>query len=95
MLASSVGLKTHIWNNNFRSILLLTLYPLVLLAMLWGAGAVIGGMGAHPDPVSFGNAVVLEYWPLVTAIVAIWFAVAAVCGWLALRWWAGQGPFGL
>lgn len=29
------------------------------------------------------------------AIVAIWFAVAAVCGWLALRWWAGQGPFGL
>ncbi len=76
MATGAVGLKTHIWNNNLRSILLLGFYPLVLLAMLWGGGAVLGGMGSHPDPVHFGNAVVFEYWPLITAAVAIWFTVA-------------------
>ena len=35
MLAGSVGLKTHIWNNNVRCIILLALYPLIILGVVW------------------------------------------------------------
>ena len=73
----AIGLKSHIWDNNIRSIILLALYPLVLLAMLWAAGAGIGmASGQHPDPAGFGMAIVLEYWPILGAVVAIWFTVS-------------------
>ncbi len=35
MVATSVGLKTHIWNNNMRCMFLLAGYPLLLLGMFW------------------------------------------------------------
>ncbi|MGZ9108279.1 MAG: M48 family metallopeptidase [Micavibrio sp.] len=73
---AAIGLKTHIWNNNLRSLALLAAYPLVLLAMLWAIGAVLGGGSGAVDPVAFGNDIVFEYWPVVVTIVAIWFTVA-------------------
>ncbi len=35
MATQTTGLSTHIWNNNLKSILLLTLYPLLILAIVW------------------------------------------------------------
>lgn len=35
MIAPTVGLKTHIWNNNLRCLALLAGYPLLLLGMFW------------------------------------------------------------
>ena len=31
----AVGLRTHIWNNNLKSILLLVLFPLLVLAVVY------------------------------------------------------------
>lgn len=76
MALAATGLKTHIWNNNLRSMAMLAAYPLVLLAMLWAVGAVLGGGAGAADPVAYGNHIVFEYWPVVTTIVAIWFTVA-------------------
>ncbi len=76
MAHAAIGLKTHIWNNNLRSLAMLAAYPLVLLAMLWAIGAVVGGGAGAADPVAYGNHIVFEYWPVVTAIVAIWFTIA-------------------
>lgn len=35
MSLSAVGLKTHIWNNNAKSIMLLAGFPLLILFMVW------------------------------------------------------------
>lgn len=35
MATTTLGLRTHIWNNNIRSIILLTLYPFVIGAAIW------------------------------------------------------------
>lgn len=73
---AAIGLKSQIWNNNLRSLLLLALYPFILIGIFYLCGAVIGGMGNHPSPQGFANRVVAEYWPLVATITAIWFSIA-------------------
>ena len=35
-MLEAYGLKTHIWNNNLRSILLLIFFPLLLLFLAYG-----------------------------------------------------------
>lgn len=37
MAIAAIGLKTHIWNNNIRSVILLMLYPLILMGIVWAA----------------------------------------------------------
>ncbi len=79
MLAAT-GLRSHIWNNNLKSVLLLAGFPFLILALVY-AGAVlfIGYANYEPDLGSaFGEA--LYAMPMVTpwvlAGVAIWFAIA-------------------
>jgi heat shock protein HtpX len=31
----AIGLQSHIWNNNLKSVILLTLYPLIIFVMIW------------------------------------------------------------
>ncbi|MCB9988540.1 MAG: M48 family metallopeptidase [Rhodospirillales bacterium] len=85
MAFGTVGLKTHIWNNNARSVMLLAAYPFVIAAMVWAVGAAFGYIweaGVSGDArssrmaVAMGNGVVLEYWPLILTVVALWFMVA-------------------
>ena len=73
---AAIGLKTQIWNNNLRSMLLLALYPLILVGIVYLGGAVTGSMANHPSPQGFANAVIAEYWPLIVTITAIWFTIA-------------------
>ncbi len=35
MASGTIGLSTHIWNNNLRCILLLVFYPVLILAIFW------------------------------------------------------------
>lgn len=35
MAIAAVGLRTHIWNNNLKSVVLLALYPLILAGIVW------------------------------------------------------------
>lgn len=72
----AIGLKTQIWNNNLRSLLLLTLYPLVLLGIVWGIGVAVSALGHAQNPIASGNAFLSHYWPAVIAVVSIWFTVA-------------------
>ena len=36
MMLSATGLRTHIWNNNLRSVLLLCFFPVLLLILFYG-----------------------------------------------------------
>lgn len=88
MALATVGLNTHIWNNNIRSILLLCSYPLLLTAMLWaicflaGAGimpqpeALQGGDFDFRGPARFATSAAIQYLPLVLTLVSIWFLIA-------------------
>lgn len=76
MAVATKGLKTHIWNNNLRSLLLLGLYPLILIGIAFLISVLVGSMTNHPSPQGFANAVIAEYWPLIVTITAIWFTVA-------------------
>lgn len=80
MANPAIGLKTHIWNNNLRSLFLLGTYPFILLGILWAIGAATGvflaASGTQGNPLALGNLWVFEYWPILTASVAIWFTVS-------------------
>lgn len=86
MLLGTVGLKTHIWNNNLRSIFLIALYPFMIGAMFWVIAALFGGLvvygntgnegfAAHQSA-AFANQMLYAYWPLIFSIVGIWFIIA-------------------
>jgi len=73
------GLKSHIWNNNFKSISLLILFPLLILALVFAALLLWAGYidGASTEAGfsyaldTFPNAI-----PFTLAGVGTWFGVA-------------------
>lgn len=79
MLAAT-GLRSHIWNNNLKSVLLLAGFPVLILGLVYaGAVLLIGYSSDQPDiEGALGEA--LYAMPMVTpwvlAAVAIWFAIA-------------------
>ncbi len=81
----SAGLQTHIWNNNLKSLILLGIYPFLIMFLVWLCALVTGAMTtSHPTygsndnalMVDFANNILYEYWPAITAIVAIWFCIS-------------------
>jgi heat shock protein HtpX len=84
MALAASGLRTHIWNNQFYSVLLLCLYPLIMLGLLWCIGAALGVL-TTPTPngtqlqaiaVHAGNSFFFNYWPLMLTAIAIWFVIS-------------------
>ncbi len=85
---AAIGLQSHIWNNNARSLLLLALYPLLILLICWAAAFAFGGMvtaGMTPDESAgfsaaaardFAIGFIAAYWPLIIAAVGLWFMIA-------------------
>ena len=39
----AVGLQTHIWANNTRSVILLAMFPVLLVGLIFGDAYVLGG----------------------------------------------------
>lgn len=85
MALAAAGLKTHIWNNNFKSMALLVAYPFILMGIVWlcffAAGnftphGPVSGAGAMDMPVSFANNLLYDFWPTIVTICAIWFLIA-------------------
>lgn len=50
----TAGIQTHIWNNNLKSIAMLALYPLIIMALVWGCSYIVGtqfaGMSVSNTP---------------------------------------------
>lgn len=79
----AVGLKTHIWANNTRSILLLAGFPVLLVVILYGLQLVLMGFGVIPNSGgTLGDDMALAGsmlgWTVPTALIvaAIWFAIS-------------------
>lgn len=81
MALASQGLKTAIWNNNLRSLLLLGLYPVLLAGIGWLAAALYfgffqTGLRGGPAPATAANAFIAAYWPMIAGVVFVWFALS-------------------
>lgn len=80
----AAGLQTHIWNNNLKSLWLLAAYPVILMAVVWAASAVVGGAMAGGQIETFDTAnqfawsVIYDYWPTILTVVVVWFMIAYV-----------------
>jgi heat shock protein HtpX len=78
----AVGLKTYIWNNNLKSLLLLAGFPVLLIAMVFGLELLAMGWGLLPSGPSMGANVAYAFGmlgasaPLAILVSLIWFVIA-------------------
>lgn len=79
MALQAYGLRTHIWNNNLRCIILLILFPVLLLALAFALTLLfIGatGSGNVEDGLVQAAAMMPSATPIVLGGSAAWFGVA-------------------
>ena len=82
---TAVGLKTHIWANNTRSIVLLATFPVLLVGILYGVQLILMGLGMMEgsgrgleDDLALAASLLGVTVPMALIIAAIWFAIAYV-----------------
>jgi heat shock protein HtpX len=79
----AVGLQTHIWANNTRSVILLVTFPILLIGIIYGIQLILMGLGVLPgsgrglgDDMALAASWLAGTIPLALAIASIWFAIA-------------------
>ncbi len=80
---AAVGLQTHIWANNTRSLLLLVTFPILMVGILYGAQLILMGFGFLPgtgrglgDDMALAASWLGWTVPMAGVAAAIWFAIA-------------------
>lgn len=79
----AVGLQTHIWANNTRSLLLLAGFPVLMIFIIYGLQLVLMGFGFLPgtgrglgDDMALAASWLAGTIPLAFIVAGIWFAIA-------------------
>lgn len=82
-MGEAYGLQTHIWNNNWKSALLMLGFPVLLLLLTYGLFllyAGFAGMSMGDDPVLgyfvWAGDALARAWPYALVAAGIWFAIA-------------------
>ena len=78
-MIKAYGLRTHIWNNNLRSILLLILFPVLLLALAYAVMLLWVGYTTDMstgEGLAFAIDTLPRAAPVTFGIAGAWFAVA-------------------
>lgn len=74
------GLQTHIWNNNLKSILLLSGFPVLLLLLMYGLNVGYVAFSTDVPNVASGLRLAAENmyrtWPFAFLGAAVWFLIA-------------------
>ncbi len=80
---AAVGLQTHIWANNTRSILLLAGFPVLMVGIIYGIQLVLMGTGFLPgtgrglgDDMALAASWLGGTVPLALGVAAVWFAIS-------------------
>lgn len=80
---AAYGLQTHIWNNNWKTVLLMAGFPVLLLLLTYGLFllfAGFAGMSVGPDPVAgyfiWAGQALAQAWPFAIAGAILWFGIA-------------------
>jgi heat shock protein HtpX len=79
----AVGLQTHIWANNTRSVILLVTFPILLIGIVYGIQLIMMGLGFLPgtgkglgDDMALAASWLGATIPLALGIAAVWFCIA-------------------
>ena len=79
----AVGLQTHIWANNTRSVLLLAGFPVLMIFIIYGLQLVLMGFGFLPgsgrglgDDMALAASWLGGTIPLAFIVAGIWFAIS-------------------
>ncbi len=79
----AVGLQTHIWANNTRSILLLAGFPVLMILIIYGLQLVLMGFGFLPgtgrglgDDMALAASWLGATIPMAFVVAGIWFAIS-------------------
>ena len=77
------GLQTHIWNNNWKTVLLMAGFPVLLILLTYalfllfaGFSGESAGADATAGPFVWAAQALAEAWPFAVAGAAIWFTIA-------------------
>ena len=77
------GLQTHIWNNNWKTVLLMAGFPILLILLLYALFllfAGFSGVSVGPDPVAgpfiWAADALAQAWPFAVAGAILWFGIA-------------------
>ncbi|WP_292064215.1 M48 family metallopeptidase [Brevundimonas sp. UBA7664] len=80
---AAVGLQTHIWANNTRSVLLLAGFPVLMIFIIYGLQLVLMGFGFLPgtgrglgDDMALAASWLAGTIPLAFIVAGIWFAIS-------------------
>lgn len=79
MMLQATGLRTHIWNNNLRSILLLCFFPILLLILFYGllVGFVgMSGSGGLEQGLTEAATMLPTAAPYAVGGAGLWFGIA-------------------
>jgi heat shock protein HtpX len=82
---TAIGLRTHIWNNNLKSLALLAGFPVLVFA-LWYAGELLAVSYFAVDGGAGLSLAGIHRRALHNAIAAIPYLVIAVSIWFAIAW---------
>lgn len=78
-MIESYGLKTHIWNNNLRSVLLLTFFPILLLFLAYGLILLWTGFTSDMsagEGLAYAASTLPTAAPIALGAAGAWFSVA-------------------
>jgi heat shock protein HtpX len=80
----SYGLRTHIWNNQLKSVLLLAGFPVLLCLIALGVAVFIAALDAYTVEGGLRDAVAMlpGIIPIVAVVTLVWWVIA---------WFANQG----
>ena len=74
------GLQTHIWNNNFKSVLLLCAFPFLIVILFFGLSALFVGLTQATPSLEAGLEMAFQntmrYWPFAFLGTGVWFLIA-------------------
>jgi heat shock protein HtpX len=78
------GLQTHIWSNNWKSVLLMAGFPVLLILLTYGlfllyagfAGAAVQGVDPMLGPFVWAGDALVRAWPYAVIAAMLWFGIA-------------------
>jgi heat shock protein HtpX len=80
---AAVGLQTHIWANNTRSMLLLAGFPVMLVGVIFGIQLILMGLGYLPasggtleQDIALAMSMLWGTIPLALVVAGVWFLIA-------------------
>ncbi len=82
-MGGAFGLQTHIWNNNWKTVLLMAGFPILLLLLTYALFLLFAGLSgtySGNDPVAgyfiWAGDAMANAWPFAIVGALVWFGIA-------------------